>query len=722
MLNLSFFLLLTNTSCKHNLQHISSYKDSVTIYRDAYGVPHVYGDNDASAAFGFAYAQAEDNFLMIEENFIRSIGKSTEIVGENGIMDDWLNRSLRIVELSKQELEQLSVEVQNICIAYAEGLNYYLKNHPEIQPKLIKKFEAWHILAFIRYLYYQRVLLLGYSKIPFKNFEYAFKKINPINSDVSNYANFVNKKVTGEGSNSWAVNGSKSVSGNALLLINPHLSFFGPAQVYEAHIMSKSGWNFTGYTRFGFPFPYVGFGEKLGWASTDNQADLVDAYVELFQKKNDGLYYSYDDKWFKTQEWTEEIRIKNGNNFITKTLSCIATHHGPVVGFDNKNFLSVKMAKYEDPGWLEQWYLMTKATNFDTFKSAASRLDVQFGNYLYADVEGNIFYVYNGAIPIRSEQYDWSKPVDGTITETEWLGYHSLEEIPQVLNPQSGWIQNCNGTPFLSTDTENPKQEDYPNYMVPDIDNHRSEHSRKILNKNESFTYESFIKKSYSTYLLSAEKDLLNLFKEWDKIPKNKKTVELSKAMNVLKEWDFTSTTSSIATTLYIFWAEKMNAISNSYNVNSHPNIHALELAIDVLLKEWGTWQVPWGNINRIQRVEANENFEYQFSDSLFSFPVAGAPSWAGPIFTFWTDPSKKTKKRYGTGGNSYVSVVEFGPEIKAKSLHHFGSSGNPNSSHYFDQAEIYSKGEYKPAYLTLDDVKENAVNIYKPSELDKQN
>ncbi len=713
----SICLLLLVIVVGHAANPVIKYEDSVTIYRDKYGVPHIYGKNDAAAAFGFAYAQAEDNLPVVEENFINAIGRSAEIIGRRGILDDWLNRSLEITKLSKEEFHLLSPEIQEVCKGYAAGLNYYLKTHPNVKTKLLTKFEPWHPLAFIRYLYYQRVLLQFYSKIPRKSFKDAYQKIHGLSHQEMTGLNFINKKISGEGSNTWAVNGKKSASGNPLLLINPHLSFFGSSQVYEAHIMSDSGWNFTGYTRFGFPFPYVGFGEKLGWSSTDNAADLVDAYIETFERNANSLRYKYDKKWRKAKQWKEKILVKEDKRIVSKELTFRKTHHGPVISLQRNNYISVRMAKYEDPGWLDQWYWMTKARNLAEFKTAASKLDVQFGNYLYADVEGNIFYVYNGAIPKRSEKFDWSKPVDGSNPETEWKGYHSLDEIPQVLNPASGWIQNCNGTPLLSTtDRDNPKAKDFPNYMIPDIDNTRSMQSRRILNETPSFTFQSFTDKSYSTYLLSAEKELPALFEEW-KNKENSKNItnEMRRAIEVLQKWDRVSKTDSVATTLYIYWSQKKRENTAARLNQQNPNLTALRETISYLSNRWKTWRVPWGKINRLQRIEANKKNRYIFDDSQKSLPIAGAPTWTGSIFTFWTNLKSKTKMNYGTGGNSYVSVIEFAPKVKARSLHYFGASGNPKSDHYFDQAKIYSTGKYKKVYLTLDDVKRNAKTSYKP-------
>ena len=271
---LTTILLLALMSCQEKKKGKLLLEDSVTIYRDQFGVPHVYGKDDKSAAFGFAYAQAEDNFSIIEDNYIDALGRSSEVVGSDGLLDDWINRSLEIVKYAKSEYNSFSPDVKDICDGYSAGLNFYLEQNADVKPKLLTYFEPWHIVAFINYLYYQKVLLAHYSKLPESGFIDAYKKLNDDPSSNPMDLKFQDKKNESEGSNTWAINGKKSASENALLFINPHLGFFGNSQVYEAHIMSASGWNFTGYTRFGFPFPYVGFGDNIGWSifrSVDNQ-------------------------------------------------------------------------------------------------------------------------------------------------------------------------------------------------------------------------------------------------------------------------------------------------------------------------------------------------------------------------------------------------------------------------------------------------------------------
>jgi acyl-homoserine-lactone acylase len=321
---------------------------------------------------------------------------------------------------------------------------------------------------------------------------------------------------------------------------------------------------------------------------------------------------------------------------------------------------------------------------------------------------GNIYYVYNAAVPSRSEKYNWKSVLDGSDPATEWKGYHSLNEIPHLLNPESGFLQNCNGTPFLSTSDGNPDPSDFPSYMVTEGDNPRHRQARQILLNREKFSFEDWTREAYSTHLLNAEKDISALVAAWDELKQTdpSRAKDTEEAIDLLNQWDGVSTVESEAMSLYITWAP-MKGQTNSRQ------LEALEDAIRRLERDWGTWRVPWGEINRLQRNHTGG--DESFSDQKDSLPVPGAPGWTGPMFTFYTRKVKGQKRRYGISGNTYVCVVEFGPKVKARSLHTFGASADPSSPHYFDQALRYTKGEFKTAWLTLEEVQKNAEKAYRP-------
>ncbi|HEX8734368.1 MAG TPA: penicillin acylase family protein [Pyrinomonadaceae bacterium] len=674
----------------------------VTIYRDVYGVAHVFGRTDAATVFGFAYAQAEDNFWLLEDNYISAAGRASEVYGERSLNKDRLTHALEIPRLARAEYSRLDPHTRAICDAFAAGLNYYLKRHPEVKPRLLTRMKPWYPLAFIRYNYYKNGFVYDRAiKLP---------DIQTAEYDPEIKAN--------QGSNGWVIGPSKSATGNAMLFINPHLPFFGSGQVYEGHVHSDEGWNFTGYTRFGFPFPYVGHNENGGWVSTDNSADMTDVYTETFDDPKRPLAYRYGKGYRMATEHAEEIRVKTPNGLETRRFTMRRTHHGPILGAtgDGKR-LAIRMAKFESDGWLREWYLMTKAKSLGELKRAIAPLNMLFGNIMYADRQGNTFYIYNGAVPRRDPRFDWTKPVDGSDPATEWKGYHTIDELPQLTNPKTGWMQNCNTTPFKLTSEGNPDPKNFPKYMVQEGDNPRGEMSRKILSQNKKFTFDDWRRAAFDTTVLDAEKNLSAMLAALKKrIGETGKTGDeetrnLRAAYEELSRWNRQSTVDSVAMTLYFLWRDEMGGKT----LDEKAQVTLLAKILKDLERDFGTWRVAWGEINRLQRLD--ESKDESFNDNRPSVAIPGFSGWLGSIFTFYSGDVKGQKKRYGEAGGSYVSVVEFAPKVRGFSVHVFGASGNPKSRHFMDQSPMYARGEFKPAWLTLEEIKANLESSYRPGD-----
>jgi acyl-homoserine lactone acylase PvdQ len=668
--------------------------EQVTIHRDRFGVPHVIGRTDAATAFGFGYAQAEDNFPRIEDNFIRALGRLAEVEGEAAFGQDRLNRALEIPRLARAEYRRLDAPMKALIDGFASGINYYLETHPETRPRLLTRVEPWYPLAFIRYNYYQNGFV-GAAGIR------RSELIVAVNDDA--------ELARHTGSNGWVVNPSRSASGHALLFINPHLPFFGPGQVYEGHLMTDApdGWNFTGYTRFGFPFPYVGHNESVGWVSTDNAADVADSYLETFDDPTRPLAYRYGNGYRMATEWTDTIKVRSGDRVVPRVVSLRKTHHGPIIASRDGKPLAIRMAKLEADGWLREWYQMTRARNLREFKAAMRPLNMLFGNAMYADRDGNTFYIYNG-VPRRDPQFDWAAPVDGSDPRTEWRGFHRFEELPQLTNPPSGWMQNCNGTPFLLTDRGNPEPSAFPRYMVTEPDTRRAQASRKILSGREQWTFEDWTKAAFDTYLISTDSLLPMLFAELDAADAPART-RLGEAGDRLRRWDRRSAIGSTQTALYVEW--------RSYLEDRHrlPPMVALDSAIASLTRRFGDWRTAtWGEISRLQRWPDPGGAP---DDSRPSVPLPGVSGDDGAIFTFYAFGPPGTNRRYGVAGGTYISVVEFGPRVTARTVHVFGSSGDPKSPHYFDQAPLYARGEFKPGWFTKAEIEANQERAYRPGE-----
>ena len=438
----------------------------VVVHRDEWGVPHIYSETDAGAVFAAGFAQAEDNWWQLEDNFVRAIGRGSELYGEEALLDDFLVRGLEIVRRSVEEYERSPENMRRLYVAYAAGINHFLETRPEVERRILKQVEPWYTLAFIRFKYHHLEYLeyagltkthsmraLEAARVPtgtgieIREFD-AMRALPSLAWPADIHSPDRNRAI---GSNEWALAGSRTASGYPMLLINPHVSFFGLSTYTEVHFKSDEGLEFSGLTRFGFMLPYMGNNARLGWTYTDNYGDHGDLYLEEIDEER--KTYRYGDGRRDLASWTEAIVVRTDEGLDTRNYRFEKTHHGPILGFTaDGRPLAVKLAKLDEGGWFEQWYGMMRAGTLSEWRASASLLNVSYMNTMYADGEGNILYVYNHAIPRRSLDYDWSEPVDGTDPGTEWQGYHSFNELPQFLNPDAGFLQNTNSTPFTATD------------------------------------------------------------------------------------------------------------------------------------------------------------------------------------------------------------------------------------------------------------------------------
>ncbi|MEW6734840.1 MAG: penicillin acylase family protein [Acidobacteriota bacterium] len=679
---------------------------SVTIHRDTFGIPHIYGTTDASCAFGVAYAEAEDNFAMIEEVYIHALGRAAEVYGEDSLADDLQVRQMEIPTRAMADYKNLSPRLLAICNGYIAGLNYFLA-HNNVQPKLLTHFEPWYLMAAYRFYW-----------------DNDLSSVIDVSEEEQRQAIPEKAAEPSRGSNMWALAPTKSASGYAMLFINPHVRFLGIDQCYEVQVHSNEGWNMSGSTSFGFPLPEFGHNKYLGWSVTTNHPDSNDVYLETFDNPENPLAYRYGNGYRIATEWTETIKVKTDQGMQTKTFRLRKTHHGPIVALRDGKALAVRIGKIEQNGIFDQFYEMNKARSFKEFKAAISRLRFNSENIMYADRKGNIFYLYNGIVPRRNTKFDWSKPVDGSNPETEWQGYHSIDELPQVLNPKSGFLINCNSTPFRATTEGNPVETDYPKYMVGNMDNARARHIRDILSSRAKFSFEDLMRIAFDTHVPIAAEEISLLVADWEKLKQTdaSRAEQLRPAIEELKAWDQKSSLQSTAMTLFRFWHkiaheelyvptyQDMRPSGITAKLN---RLDALEAAIKNLEQTYGNWRVAWGDVNRLQRIDITK--EEKFSDERESLPVAGGPVQIGINFVFISRAAAGQKRQYGTLGHAYVSLIEFGPQIRTHSISIFGTSSDPKSPHYQDQTQLYLKSQFRPAWFHFSDIKAHTERSYHP-------
>jgi len=599
--------------------------------------------------------------------------------------------------------------------AFADGMNYYLYKHPEVKPVVFKRFEPWFALMFTDGSVSATVTGgIGLNETS------SFYSGNTQSIGAAHKPDINEKEI---GSNGFAIAPSRSKSGHAMLYINPHVPFYFRSEV---QLVSNEGLDVYGAVTWGQFFVYQGFNQHCGWMHTSSYADVGDLYAEKVTKKNGQWYYEYNGQLKPVTSRKLVLKIKKGDTVEQKEITGYYTHHGPILGSRDGKWLALKANNRSYNALLESW-LITKANTFDQYKKAMSLLSNATNNTVYADDKGNIAFWYGNFMPKRDPKLDWTLPVDGTTPATEWQGLHQLDEIVHVYNPETGWIENCNSTPFTSSGKSSPDKTKYPAYMAPDGQNFRAVNAIKLLNNDQKLTLDELIDKGYDHYLAAFDVLLPPLFKAYNAADDSVKQ-KITMPIQLLQQWDRRTAANSVATTLAIEWGTLMlrellpakTSEAGTYqtarvnemlkNISAQQMLVLFGKALNNLQQLYGTWNVNWGDINRYQRPADGVTF----NDSLPSLPVGLTSSAFGQLPSF-VSRTMNTKKRYGYSGNSFIAAVEFGARIKAKTVITGGQSFNPASKHYTDQAGMYIEGKFKDVLFYKDDVLKHAEKTYHP-------
>jgi acyl-homoserine lactone acylase PvdQ len=687
----------------------------VTLVRDDWGIAHVHGKSDADAVFGMIYAQCEDDFNRVETNYLASLGRTAEAEGETALWQD-LRQRLFIAPATLQRDYATSPDwLKQLMDAWADGINFYLFEHPETKPRVLTHFEPWMALSFT-----EGSIGGDIEQVRLKPLE-AFYDRPASAGDSARRATPEPRRGPSpgwfepepSGSNGFAIAPGNTVDHHALLLINPHTSFFFRSELQMA---SDAGLDAYGAVTWGQFFVYQGFNQRAGWMHTSSNVDAVDQYLEKVVRRDGKLSYLYGGSLRPviTKEITLDYKTPQGR--VSRTFTVFYTLHGPVIRKDGDRWVTIQLMNTPVPA-LEQSYLRTKAHTYAEYRKTMELRANSSNNTIFVDADGDIAYWHGNFIPIRDTRFDYTHPVDGTNPATNWNGLMTVEQIPHLLNPASGYLFNVNDSPWNGAGASSLRKADYPAYVERGIESARGLHAMRVLapgrTPRRDFTLDGLIHAAFDPYLPWFARTIPVLAAAWDALPADAPLKSrLAGQVGLLRGWDDRWSADSEATSLAVYWGTEMMKSAGlpahealvpseewvATRVPSSTLLAGLAAASDKLTADFGSWRTPWGRINRFQRLSGD--IVQPFSDAGPSIAVPFTSSLWGSLASFGARQYPGTKCWYGTSGNSFVAVVEFGDQVRAKGITAGGESGHSDSKHFDDEAGRYASGNLREIYF----------------------
>ncbi len=711
--------LVTHAQSKADIERWEKQARRVTIIRDDWGIAHIYGKTDADAVFGAEYAQAEDDFNRVETNYINAMGRLAEAEGEAKVYQDLRMKLFVDPGDLQRQYDASPAWLKKLMDAFADGLNYYLYRHPEVKPRVIQRFEPWMALSFT-----EGSIGGDIERIKLRELQAFYGTQVRQTLAANETADLAPQDREPKGSNGMAIAPSNTAAHHALLLINPHTSFFFRS---ELQMVSDEGLNAYGASTWGQFFIYQGFNDHVGWMHTSSGVDAVDEYLETIRKKEDRYFYRYGDEERPVGVKVISVPYKAGEGTAVKQFTVYYTSHGPVVRESGGKWISVKLMQ-RPIEQLEQSFLRTKTKDYKSYLKTMGLYANSSNNTILADARGDIAYFHGNFIPRRDARFDYTKPLDGSNPATDWHGTLPVSASPHLLNPQSGWIYNSNDAPWMAAGPSSPKKQDYPAYVEQGGESARGLHAVRVLENKKDFTLDSLMRAAYDSYLPWFQKPVPALVRAWESAPDaSPLKTKLADQIGALRSWDLRWSVESVPTSLAVYWGQEIEKRAHAGSLDDETPLYdyvaskvpgevlleALAAASDRLTAEFGTWKTPWGNINRFQRLD--DSIVPHFDDSQPSSPVGFTSGVWGSLASFGARPYRNTKKWYGTSGNSFVAVVEFGERVRAKAVTAGGESGHPGTRHFNDEATRYSTGDLRDVYFYPADVKAHAEREYRP-------
>ena len=730
-------LLLLTAAAPPELARWRATAERVTITRDDWGIAHVHGKSDADAVFGMIYAQAEDDFPRIETNYLTALGRTAEAEGEKAIWQDLRARLYVNDSELKDAYARSPAAMRRLMDAWADGLNYFLATHPNVRPRVIKRFEPWMALSFT-----EGSIGGDIERIDLKELERFYSSgrhpgLEPGStfSSAAGEGRWMPGQARHDGSPDRERQGSNGIAiapgltqnRAALLLINPHTSFYFRS---EAQVSSDEGLNAYGASTWGQFFIYQGFNANAGWMHTSSGVDNVDEFAERIERRGKGLCYRYGTacRPVSARPVTIRYRTKDGR-YASRGFTTWRTHHGPIIRSAEGRWIAFSMM-HRPIDALQQSFLRTKATDLASFLQVAQLQANSSNNTIFADGKGGIAYLHPQFVPRRDNRFDYTRPVDGSDPATDWGSLHRLNELPNVVNPPNGWVQNTNTWPYRAAGEFSTNPVRFAKYMDRDGENFRGLHALQLLRGSRGWTVDKLQAAAFDSYQPGFAALMPMLIKAYDALPKGDPQRErLAAPISVLRGWNFRWSGDSVAQSLAMLWVDGlMKALNDpeeipvnvrTFRLARHTTpaqkLQALSDAVASLRRDFGRWQVPWGEINRFQRISGAR--EQVFSDEAPSISVPFANGRWGSLASYRSSAKPGTKRFYGDYGNTFVAVVEFGARVRARAIREGGQSGDSQSPHFNDQAQRYASGALREVYFYPDQIKGHTKRVYRPGE-----
>jgi acyl-homoserine-lactone acylase len=688
----------------------------VTITRDDWGIAHVSGTTDADAVFGMIYAQAEDDFPRIEANYLTSLGRTAEAEGEKAIWQDLRARLYVNDAKLRDEYARSPDWLKRLMNAWADGLNYYLATHPAVHARAITHFDPWMALSFT-----EGSIGGDIERIDLDELEKFYSGHGATRTAAADAA-----AMEPQGSNGIAIAPRLTAPGTgSLLLINPHTSFY-----FRSELQMKSGEGLDAYgaVTWGQFFIYQGFNPLAGWMHTSSGVDIVDEFAYEVRTPELGPRYRYGNAWRVMEQRPVTIRYKKPDgSFGERTFTTYSTHRGPIVRSEKGKWVAFAMMDRPIEA-LQQSYLRTKATDLGSFMGVSDLKANSSNNTVFADDKGDIAVLTPLFMPKRDNRYDYTKPVNGSDPATDWKGLHAVSELPNTINPPTGWAFNSNDWLYSAAGPFSPKPAAFPKYLDTAGENYRTVHATRLLTQPGQWTLDRLQATAFDSAQPSFEVLVPMLASAWRALPpKDPRRARFSAPIKALTQWDKRWSVSSVPNTVAQFWGDELTrmVVARKWNDHDNPFRHMEKLsraeklaafgkALDRLKRDFGGWQIPWGEVNRFQRIDPA--IDSRFDDNAPSIPVGFTSNKWGSLASFGASQKPGTKKWYGTNGNSFVAVVQFGPQrVRARAVTAGGESGHPDSPHFNDEAQRYASGALRDVYFYPDQLKGHTERTYHP-------